>query len=139
MPYNSKRNDPYKIEGWKNNPPKDHTWHSNLNNFYCYLPSNDYINQGGRLYGYSAQRSGLMDIKNYEYHTSDSAKLHHSNLFLSQTPREFFEEIDKTINRIPTISLKKINRLRHKHDKIAENIRMYKSMPPKKKNECRKK
>lgn len=116
------------IEAWKRNPPEDYTWHSRLNNFHSYLPSSDYANENGRQIGYFVQISGLLDIKNDVSHQMSSSKPHHSKLFLSQTPREFFEEIDEVIDSIPEVSLDEINGLQHMHYKIKD-ICMYQNMP----------
>lgn len=110
------------IEGWKKNPHEGYTWHSFLNNFHCYLPSVDYADKGGSNIGYICQNSGLLDTKNYNFHQGGSAR-HHSKLFLNQTPREFLEEINRTIDNLPDISLAEIKRLQHMHYKI-NNIHM---------------
>lgn len=108
------------IENWKQNLSDGFTWHSELNNFHTYLPSDDYSDSGGRQIGYMALVAGLMDIKNSESHKETLQILHHSRLFLDQTPREYFEEIDKTINGLPGISLMEIKRLQHEHFKFRD-------------------
>jgi len=125
------------IEGWKSNPPEGLSWHSKLNNFHYYLPSNDYANEGGKLYGQSLKINGLLNIKNNEIE-NDYSKSFHSKLFLSQSFKEIFEEIDKTINSIPNISLKRIKSLQHKYREIAKNIRFCQDMPPKEEKRQRK-
>jgi len=116
------------IEEWKKNPPEGYSWHSKLNNFHAYLPSDDFVDYG-RAIGYFAVISGLLDVKNCDSHTGD-ARDGHSELFLSQTPRQFFEEIDKTIDEIPEVSLEKIKSLQHEHYEVSKDIHLYQGMPP---------
>lgn len=117
------------IESWKKSPPEGFTWHAKLNNFHSYLPSDDYPDGGGRQIGHKVHVAGLMDIKNSESHHGVLQLLHHSRLFLDQTPKEFFEEIDKTINSLPEISFMKIKRLQHEHFKFRD-ICLFQNMSP---------
>jgi len=117
------------IESWKNNPPEHLSWHSKLNNFWTYLPMDGYDEQGGRNAGYIVSLCSLMDVKNCKIITSDLGKKLKSSLFLKQTPREFFQNIDRIIENISEVSLKKIKKLQNRHFKAGKGIRLYKDMP----------
>lgn len=99
------------IEAWKSAPDTESTWHVKLNNFHTYLPSDFYAKQGGRLKALPVNLAGLMDVPNGENIIDEHQRLLYSALFLSQTPREFFEAIDQAIASTPEVSLEKICQL----------------------------
>ena len=115
-------------EDWKTNPDEGSTWHGKFNNYHCYLPSDYYSDEGGRQMGLFVNRAGMLDKVNSETHSEENP-YHHSELFMSQTPRELFAAIDQAVADQPDVSLDEINRLQRKHYEIP-SIRMYQNMPP---------
>lgn len=117
------------IENWKLNPKDRFTWHSELNNFSTNLPSDDYDNQGGRYSASMAINAGIYDVVN-EITSLKYGPLcgYNSQLYLSQTPRQFYTTIDEVIDKLPEISLKNIKKLQHEHFEVAKTIRFSQNM-----------
>jgi len=115
-------------EGWKLSLPEGDTWHGKLNNYHCYLPSDYFADKGGRLMAVFANNAGWMDKLNNQTHSPKDC-YGHSELFLSQTPREFFNTIDQTIASLPDVSIDEINRLQRLHYEIP-TIYMSQNMSP---------
>jgi len=127
------------IEGWKRDAPKGHfTWHAELNNFHAYLPCDDYIDKGGRQKWLMASAAGLMDVKNSESHRGTPQILYYSNLYLSQTQREFFEEIDRTIESTPGVFLAEIKKFSHAHYLVSDIFLRQKMLPEEEERELKK-
>jgi hypothetical protein len=120
------------IKAWQLNPPEGYSWHLQLNNFHMYLPSADHADQGGRTAGILLSRAGIMDKKHSDMVkgvTGETQPTKYSQLFLKQTPREFFAEIDQSIVSCADVSLDEIINLQHQLHQLNKKIRLFQGMP----------
>lgn len=108
------------IEEWKNNPPNGETLLRRLNNFHTCLPNVDCSDRSGGSRRRMALDGGLIDIINGKSHRSAQEILLHSELYMGQTPREFFGEIDRTIACLPGISLARIIELQQRIEEYKD-------------------
>ena len=124
------------VENWKKNPPEGYSWYSELNNFHTWLPS-DYLPEYDRFNEQAVTQAGWIDTPNHITHRHSSVEYAqlNSELYLSQTPRQFMQEIDRTIENLPNISLNKIKRLNTEHYKIASKIHAWQGMSHKEEQE----
>lgn len=113
------------VKSWKEKEyEEDFSWHGKLNNFVDYLPNPRY--EHGSSMGNKYGIIGWLDKKNGATHKESASW--HSELFLSQTGREFLETIKEAAENTPNFNLEESIRL---HDKeLAVKARAYKKGMP---------
>ena len=118
------------VASWKHKDYGDLSWHVELNSFMANLPSEAARKKYGqvkgerpdRIYAYMTTWANLLDTKFDEINSESPGRQLQSQLYLSQTPREFFQVVDAVIADLPEVTFEEINRLAQIKDENSVTI-----------------